>query len=131
MDAAHEGALERATFSQIAWRLLPLLFAGYVAAFLDRVNIGFAKLQMAGELHFSDAVYGFGAGIFFIGYFLFEVPSNLVLTRVGARKWMARIMISWGLVSAAFVFVDDMRWGPLSGALGFTDAELTFYVLRF
>jgi MFS family permease len=108
-----------------------LLFAGYVAAFLDRVNVGFAKLQMAGELHFSDAVYGFGAGIFFIGYFLFEVPSNLVLTRVGARKWMARIMVSWGLISAAFVFVDDMRWGPIAQALGYSDAELTFYVLRF
>ena len=70
-------------------------------------------------------------GIFFIGYFLFEVPSNLVLTRVGARKWMARIMISWGLISAAFVFVDDMRWGPVAAALGCSDAEFTFYVLRF
>jgi MFS family permease len=128
---AHDQAFERATFARIAWRLVPLLFAGYVAAFLDRVNIGFAKLQMAGELEFSDAVYGFGAGIFFIGYFLFEVPSNLVLTRVGARKWMARIMISWGLISAAFVFVDDMRWGPVAQAVGFSDAELTFYVLRF
>jgi MFS transporter, ACS family, tartrate transporter len=110
---------------------VPLLFAGYVACFLDRVNVGFAKLQMAGDLAFSDTVYGFGAGIFFIGYFLFEVPSNLVLTRVGARKWIARIMVSWGLISAAFVFVDDMRWGPIAVGLGFTDAELTFYVLRF
>ena len=67
---------------------MPLLFAGYVAAFLDRVNVGFAKLQMAGDLHFSDAVYGFGAGIFFIGYFVFEVPSNLMLERVGARIWI-------------------------------------------
>jgi MFS family permease len=131
IETAHDQAFERATFARITWRLVPLLFAGYVAAFLDRVNIGFAKLQMAGELHFSDAVYGFGAGIFFIGYFLFEVPSNLVLTKVGARKWMARIMVSWGLVSAAFVFVDDMRWGPVATAFGCTDAELTFYVLRF
>ena len=128
---AHDQAFERATFARIAWRLVPLLFAGYVACFLDRVNVGFAKLQMAGDLEFSDTVYGFGAGIFFIGYFLFEVPSNLVLTRVGARKWMARIMVSWGLISASFVFVDDMRWGPIATALGFSDAELTFYVLRF
>jgi MFS family permease len=128
---AHDQALERATFARIAWRLIPLLFAGYVAAFLDRVNIGFAKLQMAGELHFSDAVYGFGAGIFFIGYFLFEVPSNLVLRKVGARVWMARIMLSWGAISAAFVFVDDLHWGPLATAFGCTDAQFSFYVLRF
>jgi MFS transporter, ACS family, tartrate transporter len=112
ISEAHDQALERATFVKIAWRLIPLLFAGYVAAFLDRVNIGFAKLQMAGELHFSDAVYGFGAGIFFIGYFLFEVPSNLVLRKVGARVWMARIMLSWGAISAAFVFICSGRPRP-------------------
>jgi MFS family permease len=129
--AEHDQGFERATFAIVARRLVPLLFAGYVACFLDRVNIGFAKLQMAAELQFSDAVYGFGAGIFFIGYFLFEVPSNLVLARVGARRWMARIMVSWGLISAGFVFVDDVPWGPVSAALGFTDAEFTFYLLRF
>jgi MFS family permease len=108
-----------------------LLFAGYVAAFLDRVNVGFAKLQMAGDLNFSDAVYGFGAGIFFIGYFVFEVPSNLVLNKVGARIWMSRIMFTWGLVSAAFVFVGEMRWGPIAAAFGCSDAQFTFYLLRF
>jgi MFS family permease len=108
-----------------------LLFAGYVAAFLDRVNVGFAKLQMAGDLHFSDAVYGFGAGIFFLGYFVLEVPSNLALNKVGARIWMARIMFTWGLISAAFVFVGAMRWGPVAAAFGSSDAQFTFYVLRF
>ena len=131
MDAASDQAFERATFARITWRLIPLLFAGYLAAFLDRVNVGFAKLQMAGDLHFSDAVYGFGAGIFFLGYFVLEVPSNLALNKVGARLWMARIMFTWGLVSAAFVFVGAMRWGPVAAAFGCTDAQLTFYVLRF
>ena len=131
MDAAHDEAFERATFARITWRLIPLLFAGYVAAFLDRVNVGFAKLQMAGDLHFSDAVYGFGAGIFFLGYFVLEVPSNLALNKVGARLWMARIMFTWGLVSAAFVFIGTMRWGPVAAAFGCTDAQFTFYVLRF
>ena len=131
MDAAHDEAFERATFARITWRLIPLLFAGYLAAFLDRVNVGFAKLQMAGEMHFSDAVYGFGAGIFFLGYFVLEVPSNLALNKVGARLWMARIMFTWGLVSAAFVFIGTMRWGPVAAAFGCTDAQFTFYVLRF
>ena len=131
MDTSQDQAFERATFARITWRLLPLLFAGYVAAFLDRVNVGFAKLQMAGDLHFSDAVYGFGAGIFFLGYFLLEVPSNLVLNKVGARLWMARIMLTWGLVSAAFVFVGAIRWGAVAAAFGCSDAQFTFYVLRF
>jgi MFS transporter, ACS family, tartrate transporter len=131
MGAAQDLAFERATFAKITWRLIPLLFAGYVAAFLDRVNVGFAKLQMAGELHFSDAVYGFGAGIFFIGYFVLEVPSNLALNKIGARIWMARIMFTWGLVSAAFVFLASMRWGPIAAAFGCSDAQFTFYVLRF
>lgn len=122
---------ENATFSKVAWRLIPLLFIGYVAAFLDRVNIGFAKLQMAGDLQFSDAIYGFGAGIFFIGYFIFEVPSNLILTKVGARVWMARIMVSWGIISASFIFVDDLHWGAVATSFGCTDAEFTFYLLRF
>ncbi|MVG01733.1 MFS transporter, partial [Vibrio cholerae] len=71
------------------------------------VNVGFAKLQMASDLQFSDAIYGFGAGIFFIGYFIFEVPSNVILERVGARVWIARIMITWGLISSAFMFCGD------------------------
>lgn len=123
--------MEAATFRKIAWRIVPLLFAGYIAAFLDRVNIGFAKLQMASDLEFSDAVYGFGAGVFFIGYFIFEVPSNLVLRKVGARIWLARIMISWGLISAAFMFTGMIPWGPVSAAFGLTDEQFTFYLLRF
>jgi MFS family permease len=131
MTAETVEAREQATFAKVARRLIPLLFLGYIVAFLDRVNVGFAKLQMAGDLAFSDAVYGFGAGIFFIGYFLLEVPSNLVLARIGARIWLARIMITWGLISASFMFVGVVQWGPISAAFNCTDAEFTFYVLRF
>lgn len=129
--AQDESSREGKIFTKIAWRLLPLLFVGYFFAYLDRINVGFAKLQMASELNYSDAVYGFGAGIFFIGYFLFEVPSNLVLAKVGARRWIARIMITWGLISTGFVFAGDLPWGPVSEAFGLTDAEFSFYALRF
>lgn len=122
---------ERATFRKIAWRIIPLLFLGYIVAFLDRVNVGFAKLQMAADLDFSDAVYGFGAGVFFIGYFVFEVPSNLILRKVGARIWMARIMITWGIISSCFMFTGMVQWGPVSAAFGCTDEQFTFYLLRF
>jgi MFS family permease len=124
-------AQEAATYAKIARRILPLLFAGYFLAILDRVNVGFAKLQMASELGLSDAVYGFGAGVFFIGYFLFEVPSNLILARVGARRWIARIMLTWGAVSAAFMALGALRWGPLAAGLGLSHAEFSFYLLRF
>ena len=120
----------RAVFSKVSWRLLPLLFVCYIIAYLDRVNVGFAKLQMAAALQFSDAVYGFGAGIFFIGYFLFEVPSNLILERVGARVWIARIMITWGVVSASFAFVNVIPWGPLPGWFGLPRDQFSFYALR-
>lgn len=103
-------------YKRVSWRLMPFLFLCFVAAYLDRVNVGFAKLQMQADLQFSDAVYGIGAGIFFIGYFIFEVPSNLLMTRTGARLWIARIMISWGLISSALMF---------------TSSVTTFYVLRF
>src|SRR3954449_7227791 len=83
---------------KVSRRLIPYLFVLYVAAYLDRINIGFAQLQMKSALGFSDTVYGLGAGIFFLGYFLFEVPSNLILARVGARLWIGRIVISWGLI---------------------------------
>ena len=106
----------RATLRKVSRRLIPFLFLLYVAAYLDRINVGFAQLQMKSALGFSDSVYGLGAGIFFIGYFLFEVPSNLILARVGARVWIARIMITWGLISSAMAFVHS----PAS-----------FYVLRF
>ncbi|MEV4782249.1 MFS transporter [Burkholderia sp. LMU1-1-1.1] len=103
-------------YRRVSWRLMPFLFLCYVAAYLDRVNVGFAKLQMLSDLRFSDTVYGIGAGIFFVGYFLFEVPSNLLMTRTGARIWIARIMISWGVISSAMMFVDSVA---------------SFYVLRF
>jgi ACS family tartrate transporter-like MFS transporter len=108
--------LGRATLTKVGWRLLPFLLLLYVVAWLDRVNIGFAALQMNADMQFSDTVFGFGAGIFFIGYALFEVPSNLILARIGARLWIARIMITWGILSVAMMFMA----GPIS-----------FYVLRF
>jgi D-galactonate transporter len=92
-------------YKKIAWRIMPILFIGYIIAYLDRVNVGFAKLQMMGDLKFSDSVYGLGAGIFFIGYFLFEVPSNIILHHVGARVWLCRVLITWGLVSGCTAFV--------------------------
>jgi MFS family permease len=94
-----------AVYRRVALRVLPLLFAAYVAAYLNRVNVGFARLQMVSELGFSDTVYGLGAGIFFIGYLIFEVPSNAVLSRLGARVWIGRIMVTWSVVSAATMFV--------------------------
>ena len=97
-------------------RLLPFLVCLYVIAYIDRVNIGFAKLTMSEELGFSDSVYGLGAGIFFIGYFLFEIPSNLILQRVGVKIWIARIMIVWGLLASAMVVVNT---------------PMQFYILRF
>ena len=131
MATAVPQEFEKATFHKVASRLIPFLFLCYIVAFLDRVNVGFAKLQMAGDLHYSDAVYGFGAGIFFIGYFIFEVPSNVILERVGARIWIARIMITWGLLSSAFMFAGDIHWGVVATAFGCTDAEFSFYFLRF
>ncbi|MBC8095519.1 MAG: MFS transporter, partial [Akkermansiaceae bacterium] len=100
---------QNATLSRVIWRLLPLLFFCYVIAYIDRINVGFAKLQLREVLGVSEAnfnaAYGLGAGLFFIGYFIFEVPSNLILQRVGARIWIARIMIVWGFVSMAFMFL--------------------------
>jgi MFS family permease len=122
---------EEATYRKAAARLIPFLFLCYIIAFLDRVNVGFAKLQMASDLHFTDAIYGFGAGIFFIGYFIFEVPSNVILERVGARVWIARIMITWGLISSAFMFTGDIHWGSIATAFHCSDAQFSFYFLRF
>ncbi len=95
--------------SAASWRLIPFMFVLYLVAYLDRVNIGFAQLQMKQALGLSDAAYGFGAGLFFIGYFLFELPSNLILERVGPRRWMARIMVTWGVLSSAMMFVQGER----------------------
>jgi D-galactonate transporter len=106
---AHPGVVgqtdEARTYAKVTWRLIPLLFMCYVVAYLDRVNVGFAKLQMLKDLGFSETVYGLGAGIFFIGYFVFEVPSNIILHKVGARVWIARVMITWAIISAATMFV--------------------------
>ena len=121
---------EKATYAKVTLRLIPFLFLCYIVAFLDRVNVGFAKLQMAGDLKFSDTVYAVGAGIFFLGYFVFEVPSNVILERVGARIWIARIMITWGIISAAFMFTGQIPWGPIAPYFGLTDAEFSFYFLR-
>ncbi|PFH07711.1 D-galactonate transporter [Collimonas sp. PA-H2] len=115
-NAAAGSAFEAATYAKVTWRLLPMLFLCYVASYLDRVNVGFAKLQMLNDLKFSETVYGLGAGIFFLGYFIFEIPSNMMLHRVGARLWIARIMITWGIISGAMIFVDS----PTS-----------FYAMRF
>ena len=104
------------TLRKVTWRLIPFLFILYVIAWLDRVNVGFAGLQMNADLGFSSTVFGFGSGIFFLGYCLFEIPSNIILERVGARLWISRIMVTWGLISAALMFV---RTPP------------TFYLLRF
>jgi ACS family tartrate transporter-like MFS transporter len=101
----------RALYSKITWRLIPLLFICYIIAYVDRINVGFAKLQLQEVLGADErifgSVYGLGAGLFFIGYFLFEVPSNLILQRVGARIWIARIMIVWGIVSSAMMFIGS------------------------
>jgi ACS family tartrate transporter-like MFS transporter len=96
---------ERALYAKITRRLIPYLFLLYIVAYVDRVNVGFAAMDMKRQLHFSNTVYGTGAGIFFLGYSLFDMPSNLLLRRVGTRIWIARIMITWGFVAAAMVFV--------------------------
>jgi MFS family permease len=96
---------EDSLYSLVTRRLLPVLLTAFCIAYLDRINVGLAKLQMASDLGFSDAVYGFGAGIFYLAYAIFEVPSNLIMHRVGARRWIARIAVSWGLVSMCMLFV--------------------------
>src|SRR5690606_34010442 len=103
----------------------PFLGLCYLIAYLDRVNVGFAKLHMLADLGMSEAAYGFGAGIFFIGYFLFEVPSNLAMHRLGARMWIARIMVTWGIISGAMAYVE-----PLARVTGL-EVTTVFYTLRF
>ena len=109
-------ASEQAVFRKVVLRIVPFLMLCYVISYLDRVNVGFAKLQMSSDLGFSEAAFGLGAGLFFIGYFFFEVPSNMILQKVGAKVWIARIMITWGIVSGSFMFVNN---------------EIVFYILRF
>ncbi len=105
-----------AVYRKVAVRLIPLLFLCYIAAYLDRVNVSFAKLQMQQQFNLSESVYGLGSGIFFIGYFIFEIPSNVMLHKVGAGRWIARIMVSWAVLSAAMMFVNS---------------ALSFYIVRF
>jgi ACS family tartrate transporter-like MFS transporter len=107
--APADAALGRTTLAKVTRRLMPFLFLLYLLNFLDRVNVGFAALQMNRDLKFGPEVYGFGAGIFFVAYALFEVPSNLILARTGARVWIARIMISWGVVASAMMFVRSVE----------------------
>lgn len=115
-DVERSTALEERTYRKVTLRIIPFLMLCYVAAYIDRINIGFAKLQMLGDLQLSETAYGLGAGIFFVGYFLFEVPSNLMMQRFGARAWIARIMVTWALLSGAFFFVQTAT---------------QYYVLRF
>lgn len=118
-------AVRKSAYRKIAFRLMPFLMLCYFCAYLDRVNVGFAKLQMMSDLQFSEAVYGLGAGIFFIGYFLCEVPSNIVLHKVGARRWIARIMITWGILSGCFAFVQtEWQFYTLRFLLGIAEAGL-------
>jgi MFS family permease len=105
-----------ALFRKISIRILPLMMLSFFVCYLDRINIGFAKLQMSDDLGFSGAVYGFGAGLLFVGYFLFEVPSNIILHHVGARRWIARIMVTWGIIS---------------GLTAFVQTPMQFYIARF
>ena len=108
--------IERQTIRKISWRMLPLIIAIYFIAYIDRTNVAFAAIAMNRDLGFTPYIYGWGAGMFFLGYFFFEVPSNVILHRVGARVWIARIMVTWGIVSGLMVFVS----GPVS-----------FFVIRF
>jgi MFS transporter, ACS family, tartrate transporter len=114
--AGSSARMEDVVVRTLTWRLVTFLFLLYIVAYLDRINLGFAALQMQQQLGFTDAVYGFGAGVFFAGYFLFQVPSNLVLERVGARRWIAVLMILWGIISASMALVTSVR---------------SFYALRF
>jgi MFS transporter, ACS family, tartrate transporter len=118
--------IEKATMRRVARRLIPLLMCCYFAAYLDRVNVGFAALTMNKALGFSAEVFGIGSGIFFLGYFLFEIPSNLIMSKVGARRWIARILITWGVISAATAFVSG-TWSFLAIRFLLGLAEAGFY----
>ncbi|HTM42141.1 MAG TPA: MFS transporter [Terriglobales bacterium] len=116
MATALQPDFETTLLSKLTRRLVPFLFLLYIVAYLDRINVGFAALQMQGQLHLSDEVYGLGAGLFFAGYFVFQLPSNLLLERVGARHWLAGLMVAWGAISSSMIFVRSPH---------------SFYALRF
>jgi MFS transporter, ACS family, tartrate transporter len=118
--------IERQTMRKVSWRLMPLLMLGYFCAYLDRSNVGMAATTMIGDLHFSNAVFGFGAGLFFFGYFLAEIPSNLILHRVGARRWIARILLTWGILAALTAFVWN-DWSFYGNRILLGVAEAGFY----
>ena len=113
---AESAVFEKNVYRKITWRLIPFLFLCYIFAYIDRVNVGFGMLQMQADLGMSDAVYGAGAGIFFIGYFFFEVPCNIALQKIGAKYWLGPIMIVWGIVSGCTMLVRT---------------PFQFYVVRF
>ncbi len=115
-SAAVDPVQRDALYRKLTWHIIPFLFLAFIVAYIDRVNVSFAKLEMLADLSLSETVYGAGAGVFFLGYFIFEVPSNLILHRVGARMWIARIMVTWSIISCLTMFTQ----GPVS-----------FYVLRF
>jgi MFS transporter, ACS family, tartrate transporter len=118
-----QDALKRVVLRKVAWRLLPFLFLLYVVNILDRVNVGFARLQMLDDLQMGERAYALGAGIFYIGYLIFEIPSNLILSRVGARRWIGRILISWGLITMATMAVrGPWSFYLLRISLGFAEA---------
>lgn len=118
--------LERETIRRVIWRIMPLLMAGYFTNYIDRVNVGIAGLTMNKDIGLSSTAFGFGFGLFFIGYFLFEIPSNLIMARIGARRWIARILFSWGIVSALTAFVwNDWSFFGIRFLLG--TAEAGFY----
>ena len=114
---------ESRIFAKITRILIPFMFLLYVVGYLDRINVGFAALTMKADLRLSEKAYGFGAGFFFIGYFLFEVPSNLILERVGARRWIARIMVTWGFIACGMMFIcGAVSFNSLRFLLGAAEA---------
>src|SRR6202035_1640544 len=116
LNRAFDEGLESAVVSRLIWRLMPFLFLLYIVAYLDRINVSFAILQMREPLHLTDRVYGRAAGMFFAGYFLFQLPSTLLLEKVGVQRWISGLMVTWGLISCSMIFIR----GPVS-----------FYLLRF
>jgi MFS transporter, ACS family, tartrate transporter len=118
-----DSAIERSAIRKIYWRILPISILMYLLAYIDRINVGFAALTMRGDLHMSATEFGFASGIFFWGYFIFEVPSNIIMEKVGARLWIARIMISWGLLAGATAFVTGTEsFAVLRFLLGLAEA---------
>jgi MFS family permease len=126
LASLHHAQSIASTHRQVSWRIMPLLLVSYVFAHLDRINIGFAKLQMSNDLQFSDTVYGLGAGLFFVAYAMFGVPANLVLDKLGPRRWIALMMVTWGLLSSAMLLIDSAH-GFYALRFGLGVAEAGFF----